>query len=977
MLDALLRLNIEDDDSMCEIAIPSMAFPFEVIFEVLINIRNKVEFANMVTDAMNILFGNVLRQYSNGETCYFIMNTKEQTITATFPYLRMPLRRQEIMRTMLASIISNHTYLTNRFKLKATSEYSDGRSRVWLGSKEMVEKTWIMPVVMNNGSWTTTILYGSIENGKRDHEYNIYKTLVETEAPIANGPNEHSKSSLNAGSNLCVCRKCLNTYDIQARDSDSGVYDASGRFTKLSFIATKLWSNLSTPYKPKPMYGLFDDISVIDQMLKVHPTTIPMNTLQDEECRKSIFLPCLKISRFEVVVGDADKSFDALKVFTILGEEAFNAVRRSRAMGDLTIRELNFLELMSRNQEFNLTYLTLMHYASQDDPRKFNQIMGEQILNIYMNGICADNTNMIWQAISYRLMGMFYSYLAPASNMSGFTNNFYRFNGTNLEQEPNIDTYIFTSLTSGNLRSIVDEIAILCIEALSELEEMNYNCSFTEFCEELGTYIVPNHFKRMIETDIPRNINGVKIQNVVKVIKTNLNHIASVRCKFDNNPCCFGVGNGVLYTVDIDDAGNSKLLYRPCEPEDYVTKFSKARYDESLINNKNYQILEYRLRTMFPDPQVCSWVLSYMAGCFRGVPPKIAMFLHGGRNTGKTSLSSLMTSTLGNSYTSPLGCDYFIQTKTDTSKPNPTVVSAVRGRLTTIEEFKGTINCEVFKEKTGGRTRVTERSLYQSIDEGGTVSMSRFLFLSNSLPMIRYDPAAINRIGLITLTARYEAARAITKTSENSGVHEEVNNLADQYRRQKDEMLMLLVAHYDRYRCNEDSKFCDLENVPDAMKVWRMAILGDSPIFAFISRNIKTVPHQNRMTLAIHDLVNILRSKEEWEEQIFADVQSEVITILPNYQNYGGVIGWDNIVFCPQVPQNFEEYVAKLVEEYSKCGPVYTDGFCLPYYRDIFSKKKSKSNRRTLTVENDGESFVPSRFENEAGEMLDLDDIGK
>lgn len=915
-ISEFLAFDVKENYALSEIAIPSMAFPFEVILDVRIPFNSKLEFVRSVGDLIDAVIGTMVGVYSTGETCFFVYNKVAHTLTILFPHIQIPLTRQSYLLDIVETVFDSNQYLQNRFG--ARNERPDGLSRVWLGGLDDVRATWIFPVAINKNTWFPTMLFRTVVEGEHRK----------------NWPSPPGR--LNAGSGQCRCFTCLNQCDVECRDSDSGVYEALCSYTKLVFLATKLWSDLAVPYVPRPMHGLFDDIDIRETMLKMHPTTVPMNTLQDEETRKTIFLPCLKAYRFQIEIGNADRSFDALKLFLILGKDLFNTVRRARFLADLTIEEENFLALMNRDQELNLTYMTVMYYASRDDPQKFNTIIGKQILGLYLNGICVNNLNMIWQALSYRLLGTFYSYMAPASTQLGYINTFFRFSGSKLVQEPNIDAYITTSLTSGDLRALVDELAILVLDAAKAINDLDWACTFTEFSEATGTHVVTDTLNNMVRNVIRSNINGPKIANVVKGMKTNLNHIASIRCKFDSNPSCFGVENGVLYTVTVDEHDNSQLLFRPCEPEDYVTKFSQARYDLSLVNNANYQTLERRLHITFPDPQVYSWALSYFAGCFRGVPPKIAMFLHGGPNTGKTSLSSLMSHTLGNSYTSPLGCDYFTQTRTDTSKPNPAVISAVRGRLTTIEEFKGTINCEVFKEKTGGRTRVNERTLYQGIDEGGTVSMTRFLFISNSIPVIRYDPAAIHRIGLITLSARYIAAKAITTNGEG---YEEVNNLSDQYRRMKDEMLMLLVNHFNAYRSSPEAKFCDLENVPDQMKAWRMAVIADSSIYSFLTRNVRAIPAKPGLTLALHDLANIMRTQEPWKNETFADMQSEIISILQSFDNYNGIIGWNNLVFFPSSAEVSEEYIDRMYTEYAKCNAEYPEGFCLPAFRQKFSRR--------------------------------------
>lgn len=967
-------------------------------------VKNFIEYSNR-----NLILP-ILSQYIHECTIYYVVLHTSNIIYIMVPDLIVTpeIEKAITIKFIYITSISRH-YIFSRVSFDDQLRSIGRTERPWLSSNIENEVMYVYPIklyykVTGNTSFFSTLT--KHESYDYEHMDNIFdKPICDTDfyttktvSITRNGEvagdirymdtcsENMTQSALNNGFSRCICKNCLRQYDHDSKDlTNPGFYFISPDKLKIAYmILCPQFSN--KVFKPIPNACIFDGINGANILASFTKQSININSICNVEYIKYIFLDCLSDDRFIIDRNDVNVSFNAFKLYNILSKKKFIECCKRRDIPVPSNEDIEFLEIMGIGQELSLSHLSIVYYAMQDNPAKFNQIMGENLFRMFIYSIADQNSNYIWLLLAYRYLGEIYTKINRNTNGSATTKfTYYYFNGEILKEDEQFESALNTSCICGDLRTLLDELIKITSKAAEALASQEIVCLLTEYAGELIDDDIPTldlepeetlnkkgqkktyPFKyEEIKELFDFSSKGYKIKmkdKVIKFIESIYTDIKSTKLKstingcikqtvqlitrcegeFDANPCCFGVGNGVLYSVNVDRS-NSKLIFRKNEPEDYVTKFTRAEYDPSLHGNRNYNFILERLSIMFPEKHVLSWILSFTAGSFRGIPPKTALFLVGGMNTGKTSFGQLIKNTLSVSYTSTMQGDYFTK-NVDKTKPDSATSQSAEARHTTIEEFIGTIIPGPFKYFTGGGgTKLAARNLYAPMKPGGIPLCTRLMFLSNQLPEVILDTATLNRIALYLLTVRYESS----KNANSDGTKAEITDLSSLYSTMYNEMLLLLVEHYGTYRSDLNAEYCDLENVPDIMKLNRLQLIKNSPLGLCIERYFVSIPPQNKLILSLNDMAKLVRAlSSSYESE--SDIRSTLISLLPStkiFENH--ITGWDNLMFIENANQSVEDLIKNYIDAYESYirSSIKCDKRCfIEYFNNIVDslKKNIKS----------------------------------
>lgn len=221
--------------------------------------------------------------------------------------------------------------------------------------------------------------------------------------------------------------------------------------------------------------------------------------------------------------------------------------------------------------------------------------------------------------------------------------------------------------------------------------------------------------------------------------------------KLDTNERLLGVENGV---VELTKDG---FAFRKAKHDDYVTVNTGVRFMEAVDLSKaggtiakGKVLWKNYLDRFLPDPTLRRFTQKTLGYCLLGSnPERLAVFLHGGTSTGKSTMLNVVMSALG-AYAETVDLSIF---KEKASGLNPALAQAMPRRIITSSEagMQNHLHADLFKRMTGNDRISAEL-------KGVNVIVTRIpaftpVIATNSPPSIRGADAALNK-RLMTLPFR-------------------------------------------------------------------------------------------------------------------------------------------------------------------------------------------------------------------------------
>lgn len=218
--------------------------------------------------------------------------------------------------------------------------------------------------------------------------------------------------------------------------------------------------------------------------------------------------------------------------------------------------------------------------------------------------------------------------------------------------------------------------------------------------------------------------------------------------KIDMNRNLFACENGVLML--------DQHLFRPGNPEDYLTKTCGYDFINYTPNHPDIETIENLLRTIFPNENRRRYFLDICTMMLGGknTHKKFVIFTGHGNN-GKSVLFDLIHHTFGE-YAGKFPRDLLVGRQNTSSAARPELARTKGRRVMTTQEIavNEKINIGVLKELTGNDAFYA-RTLFE---EGGEIiPMFTMLLQCNELPNLPSgDPASWNRIRVLLCESTFD-----------------------------------------------------------------------------------------------------------------------------------------------------------------------------------------------------------------------------
>jgi hypothetical protein len=601
---------------------------------------------------------------------------------------------------------------------------------------------------------------------------------------------------------------------------------------------------------------------------------------------------------------------------------AFNMMRkpgqdRGSTQASSFIRAVNYVESIIKkkgivfdrnefNRIYNLNKMTLTNKKSfktiysmlqRDAPGTYLNILGETIWAKLHASIKPTCDSPIASALAFYLqMTHFYSFGGSkgAVHLYEFTNGIY-------EERPDpvvhisylltdapvplsriLDLYEnrLISLMSRNNDDITSEVSLGPDTSNIELRRKNIRT----FIENLSV----STFKKKLANSIQSELYSVQTSSLCanySQMDTAINITSCLNGTFVVTKCYAS-----------DDNIKKKIIFREARPDDMTTKAFQANFNPNIVKDKTWVILTNYLEQILPsnrDHGVLDWFLTYMAGSFYGQNNKLACFLVGTGDSGKTTLISIFNKLFG-PHSNSLPANALSDEKMTQDAPQVATHRAVSSRFTSLEETSDHIRDSNFKIFFGGGSLVPFRSIYEK-GESGIIACTA-LFAMNKMPKFTsIDKAIENRACPIVFNTVFasKGSHNIPDTEAERSqmrIYKKERGFEDRLNECLDALLFLLFQRFDNYK-GIDGQLTDLSDIPAKMRKWRDNMLALSPVGNFKVKHL-SIKLGAKLTLkdAMAAYLKSCSGKSKLSEVDFIEALDSLLV-----SKYAEGYGWKNI----------------------------------------------------------------------------------
>lgn len=233
-------------------------------------------------------------------------------------------------------------------------------------------------------------------------------------------------------------------------------------------------------------------------------------------------------------------------------------------------------------------------------------------------------------------------------------------------------------------------------------------------------------------------------------------HCGAAPSALDSNPALIATPNGVIELCE-DGA-----IWGDAAPADMISKSTRTKYDRKAKSN----LWDNYLDTFLPDMEVRLFLQKLIGyGMYGRNNEKLIVFLHGGGNTGKSTLINMIESTFGE-YAASMSLSS-LRGKFDNG-PREDIANIARARFALASESgaEWELHADQVKRFTGGVDRITFQRKYGR-EESVTPEFLPII-ATNGAPRIKSaDKATIARICVVPFNVEVEVSDDGDKLANN------------------------------------------------------------------------------------------------------------------------------------------------------------------------------------------------------------------
>lgn len=552
-------------------------------------------------------------------------------------------------------------------------------------------------------------------------------------------------------------------------------------------------------------------------------------TRGNEQLNAETLLSCLSRDRFDTSTPQSlsccSDIFDALIASYGTDVEKPNLLAKNK-IRDAANRQqcTNFdigrlIDHHARNREHrpSRTIRLLSHYAFQDSPDNFAQILSGCIWNRFAKASSEKCDIPIAEGLAVYLS--LTHHIVPSQNKNAIA--MYSFNGVKyvtIDQpkeylsallsptEPTGTLYTLIARFRARINALVGETTLSANENADQAQ-----LSILEKIGETYSTVLEKLSQRTYKNGLVGEILG-------KMVEEQVSRMRITSRAMDDDQNLTGVKNGVLEVVATSEG--RKIFFRGATPDDMISRHINASYNPS-VRTADQEFIRRYFSRFIADPETRRWYSCQLAEMFVGVNNKIATFIVGPPDCGKSAHLLDITNFLGPGLAESIPSNVFADAKAGTDTPQPALARAATARMMTVEETSEVIQNNMFKIVVGGTARTTLRTLYK---EGSSTSIQgNAFFAMNQNPRFSlYENAIFTRLAIIRPSPRYlDASNPRLQCSEEERERNRTflkdPNASAVFRQYHDALLLYLMEHFDAWTDEHGRKVSLSQRPPQIM----------------------------------------------------------------------------------------------------------------------------------------------------------------
>ena len=479
-------------------------------------------------------------------------------------------------------------------------------------------------------------------------------------------------------------------------------------------------------------------------------TYIPDNyDCEEVEIAKRIAIECLSKKRADDYktwietgwcLANIDSSEEMFEVFKL-----FSAKSEKSAGTDWAKIKREWIRGFSRDTAgAKLTLKSLHFWAREDSPKEYAEIVEEDLVRYAQYRV--DDTHYHVAKLLHRM----YKGLFCASVESRRT-EWYRF-------DPSNHTWRHTNQGMELQAKLSTEVADLIVRARQRLKmkgwekhrEENNIASATAIPDEdwykkWATTLEGERFQSLVKVE--KNLYKQDFKGSVMRAAVEIFHEEDFASRLNMNTTLLACKNGVLdLQNEIRDASGATrkiVVFRDGRPDDYMSNLAGRTYPEHEAidylphdpEDPNFLELKEFLEKIFPNPDLCAFMVRLMASCLEGCNREQCYYtLIGGGGNGKSKLTDLMKNTLGE-YCGSLAATALTRKRPESGAANPDIIGIKNKRFIVLQEPdpKEPLNTSRMKQFSG-EDLVEARGLFE--DQQRFRITGKLFMCCNELPPI-------------------------------------------------------------------------------------------------------------------------------------------------------------------------------------------------------------------------------------------------
>jgi hypothetical protein len=494
----------------------------------------------------------------------------------------------------------------------------------------------------------------------------------------------------------------------------------------------------------------------------------------------------------------------------------------------------------------------ISYYAQADTPQNFSHLFATRLWWLFINVNDAKHLVNLAEAFAAYLSHTHYIEMDKVR----LNSKIYFFNGYSYKYVGAANTYLTGLLSQGSdqrpgkLRNLLNKFVARLNSLNSETQPPADSNGKGELPQGYLTSISGVYNKIVSDLGVPSYKDRL-IGEILTKLDQEQTHFLGIRNRcIDDDPYVTGVKNGILEVVRI--GRKRHVVFRPATQEDMAPPGINASYDPDVRGSRKWDFIEQYFHRFIENDRLREWYICFLAEAFVGKSNKVALFIQGATDSGKSVHIGHLHKFFRKPYIESIGGNTLNDPNITKDTPQPALVRAIQARLTSVEETSATIMNAGFKMLVGGEeSRSSMRGMFVG-GESGTIRTT-FIFAVNSLPMFELlEPAIFTRSAMIRPSCRFvpkdsPLLPADPEEQERLRIFPRDDGLSSAlFMNAYDAFLLLLTESFDTWT-DDAGNPAGIGSFPREMNPLRDEVRRQDPYADFIGRNIIAAPGDSRM----------------------------------------------------------------------------------------------------------------------------------